>query len=324
MRPALLGGLLALAAGLSAAVPALAQDNYPSRPIRIIVPFSPGGAFQTLIQILEPAVEPRLGQRLVADYRPGAGGAIGARAVIQSAADGYTLMLHSSSIGINQVLTPGIDFDARTAFKPISNLAFSPFALVAHKDVPTRSLQELVAWSKANPGKLNVGSSGIGTTSHIASELMKQSLGLQAQHVPYKGSGPVITAIRTGEVQLTMEFPNNVRQHVDTGFVRFLAIAAPTRDKNVPDVPTFAEAGFPRVELGAWLALFAPAQTSDAIADKLNAAFVGATRDPQVVEKLQKIGYQAIGSTRAQLGELLASDIARFGAVVKSANIKAE
>ena len=220
MKLALHRWLLVLLMLCSPAV--FAQDAYPNRPIKIIVPFGAGGGFQTLVEILRPTLLKELGQALVVEDRPGAAGAIGTRAVIASPPDGYTLLMQSSSVTINQILSTDTGFDVRTDLKPITNMAFSPFVLTVKKNVPARTLGELVAYAKANPGKLNFASAGIGTTSHIAGELVKRALDIQVEHIPYKGSGPVIAAIATGEVDLTMEFANNLRQYVDTGSARFL------------------------------------------------------------------------------------------------------
>jgi tripartite-type tricarboxylate transporter receptor subunit TctC len=303
----------------------LAQDAFPSRPVKIIVPFAVGGGVNTMVEIMRAAITRELGQPLVAEYRPGAAGMVGVQALLNAPADGYTLLLHSTSLASGQAINPTPGFDARTDLKPISNLAFSSFALVVSKNVPAKTLPELVAYANANPGKLNYASTGIGGSTHLAAELMKQALGnIPIVHIPYKASGAVITAIASGEIDMTMEFPNNVKAHVDAGSGRFLAIAAKQRDPLIPDVPIFSEAGFPAVEIGAWLALFGPAKLADPIADKLQAAFAKAAKDPQVVERFRQVGYSSIGSTREQLAQQLSADTIRYTALVKSANIKAQ
>lgn len=326
-RRQVIGALQAFAmlAASSKILPARASTEYPERPIKVLVPFAPGGGQDLFIRSLLPRLAELLGQQVVIDNRAGASGNIAAAAVAQSAPDGYTLLLGTAAThGMNQTMFKNMPFDAQKSFEPITLLAEVPLVLVVHPSVPANDVKGLVAYLKANPGKFSYGSSGTGAPLHLAGELFKSVAGVDILHVPYKGSAPAIVDLLAGRTIIQFDTFAATNQYVKAGRLKRLAVASASRAKSAPDVPTLIEQGYD-VQAYSWSGLFAPAKTSSAIVDKLAAAFAKAVNDPVVREKLYDIGFEPVsGSGPAQLKDFVASELKKWPEIVRLANIKQE
>ena len=315
VRTALLIGF-AMLAGHAAA------QAYPAQPVKLVVPFAPGGATDILARTIGARLAERLGQPVVIENKPGAGTTIGNAAVAQAAPDGYTLLFAPTPFVISQVMYPKLPYDADKAFTPVTLLAVSPFILVAHPDVGARSVAELVAMAKAKPGSLTFASAGNGTVPHLAGELFKLRTGVDMTHVPYKGGGPAITDLIGGQTQLMFATPIEVMQQVQAGRLKVLATTAPRRLPTLPEVPTIQESGYPGFEVFAFFGVLAPAGTPRAIVDKL-AGELGKLVDlPDVKEKLA--GQSAIVQLKAgdEFAAFIAAEKTKWDAVVKASGAK--
>ncbi|WP_423455552.1 Bug family tripartite tricarboxylate transporter substrate binding protein [Ottowia sp. VDI28] len=314
--------MLALSSEL---LPARAGTDYPEKPIKLLVPFAPGGGQDLFIRNLLPRLAELLGQQVVIDNRAGASGNIAAAAVAQSAPDGYTLLLGTAAThGMNQTMFRNMPFDAQKSFEPVTLLAEVPLVLVVHPSVPANDVKGLVAYLKANPGKFSYGSSGTGAPLHLAGELFKGVTGVDILHVPYKGSAPAIVDLLAGRTIMQFDTFAATNSYVKAGKLKRLAVASARRAKSAPEVPTLLEQGYD-VQAYSWSGLFAPARTSAAIVDKLAAAFAKAVNDPAVREKLYDIGFEPVsGSGPAQLRDFVASELKKWPEIVRLANIKAE
>jgi tripartite-type tricarboxylate transporter receptor subunit TctC len=312
----------ALFAVLFCTAPAFAQ-GYPTRPIRLVVPFGTGGGTDILARIVEPLVSKALGQPLVIDNRAGGGSSIGMDVVAKAAPDGYTLVMTDTSIAVNPSLRP-LPYDTINDFVPVSLLATAPVILVAHPSVPAKTLQEFVALATQKPGELNYASGGIGSSTHLGGELLKFVAGIDMKHVPYKGTGPAMNDLVGGHVQVMFSGISSARPYLDAGTLRALAVTGEARNAAVPDVPTFAEAGLPGVTASTYWGVLAPKGTPKEIVDRLSAAFAKAVRDPDVVKRIGELGYLPIGGGAADYAENIKSEIAKWAAVIKAADIKAE
>lgn len=289
--------LLTAAAALSPTLSRAAA--YPERPITVIVPYAAGGAGDVTIRLLAPSLEKTLGQPLIIDARAGGGGTIGARAVASSAADGYTLMLGAANnFAINQFMFPKVKFDPLVEFALITKVADVPSVLYIPAALPVKTLAEFVAYAKSQPGKLSYASPSVGTTPHLAVERFKQAAGIELVHVPYRGAPPAMQALLANEVQLYLAGWGVGRAHVESGKVRAIAVAAEKRLPGV-DVPTLIEAGYPGFVASNWWGLAAPKGTLAAICDQLHAAVVTALKDPAILQRLETLGFVAVGDTPA-------------------------
>jgi tripartite-type tricarboxylate transporter receptor subunit TctC len=302
---------------------AIAQATYPTRPIKIIVPFTPG----TGIDILARTLGQRMGEdwstAVIVDNRPGASGNIGTEAVAKSAPDGYTLLMTANTIVLNRSLFKSIPYDPVKDFAPVAPLAIGRLALVTNPSVPVQSVKELIAYAKANPGKLFYGSPGNGTPHHLAMELFKSATGIDVVHVPYKGTGPAVQDLVGGQIGL-MFLPVHVAQPlVEGGKLTMLAAGGLTRSSVTPNVPSLAEAaGVRDVDTDIWYGLYAPAQTPGDVVARLNAEMNALLRKPDVAELLGKQGLQPTGGTPDALEQLTRSDLERWGRVVRDAKIQ--
>ena len=292
MRRAIFAALT-LAAGL-----AHAQD-YPSKPIRMIVPYPPGGGTDVVARIVNEKLSLELGQSIVIDNKGGAGGSVGTEVASKATPDGYTILLTLSSHTINPKLFPKLGYDVERDFIPISLAASIPQILVANPSVPATNMQELLAWMKANAGKVNYASVGVGSPAHIAGELLKLKSGVQMTHVPYKGGGPAMTDVIAGQVQLAIVSMPAALQFVKAGRVKALAVASAKRSASAPDVPTIAEGGLD-VVVESWYGVLVPAKTPAPIVAKLNAAMVKVLAMPDVKEKLFAQGAEAVSNSPAE------------------------
>ena len=312
----------ALFAVLFCTVSAFAQ-GYPTRPIRLVVPFGTGGGTDILARIVEPLVSKALGQPLVIDNRAGGGSSIGMDVVAKAAPDGYTLVMTDTSIAVNPSLRP-LPYDTISDFVPVSLLATAPVILVAHPSVTAKTLQEFVALAKQKPGELNYASGGIGASTHLGGELLKFVAGIDMKHVPYKGTGPAMNDLVGGHVQVMFSGISSARPYLDAGTLRALAVTGDVRNAAVPDVPTFAEAGLPGVTASTYWGVLAPKGTPKEIVERLSAEFAKAVRDPDVVKRIGDLGYLPIGGGPAEYADNIKSEIAKWAPVIKAAGVKAE
>ncbi len=318
-----LKGIAIFAAGLALAAPASAQD-YPTQPIRIIVGYAPGGGNDILARLLAPKMAEALGQNVVVENRPGAGGNIGAQAVAGMEGDGYTLMMANNSFTINPFIYKDLGFDVARDFETISLVATAPMVVVAHPDVGVSTLQELIDHAKANPGDLNYGSPGIGTPQHLATELFLGSADLDIEHIPFGGTGPSVTALLQNEIQVMFATPASIEQHVQAGSLRALAVTSDERSAAFPDVPTVGEAGLEGYEMSIWWGLVGPSGLPENVRDMLNEAVVGALGDSEVTTPMTNQGLNPRPTTPAEFTSLIEGDLGRWEEVVKQAGIEAQ
>jgi tripartite-type tricarboxylate transporter receptor subunit TctC len=323
-RHRLAGLLLAMTGGLVAAAPTLAQWS-PTKPIRFIVPFPPGGGNDLIARELAVYVAEPLGQPVIVDNRPGGSTIIGTEAAARAAPDGHTIFMgNNSTLTINPNLYRKLPYDALRDFAPISLLASSPFVLIVHPSLPARSVKELIALARSKPGQLNFGSAGTGITTHLAGELFKIMAHVDIVHIPYKGAGPALTDLIAGQIDMVFNNLLSALPHVRSGRVRALGVTSTERNPALPQLPTLAEAGLAGYEAGAWYAVLAPARTPPPVIARLHTEFVKALRQPKVQERMAADGARIIGSTPEVLARTTQTDIARWGRVIKQTGLKLE
>jgi tripartite-type tricarboxylate transporter receptor subunit TctC len=311
-----------LAAVLWAAC-AFAQD-YPSRPIRIIVPTPAGGPVDVMARVLANALPAVLGQTVFIENKPGAGNTIGSRQAAAADPDGYTLMVSAASgLIMSPMIVKNAGYDA-SSFAPVALIAETPQVLVINPQLPFKSVPELVAYARQNPGTLNYSTGGIGTLPHLNAELFKSVSGVNILHVPYKGGGPSLIAVVSGEVQMTFDTVSTSLQLIQDDKLRALAIVGPKRAPDLPDVPTMPEIGFPALTSGAWTALMAPLDTPPAIVMRLNAATNAALAGQTMKEAMARLGAQPRGGTPQDLADHLQREIAKWKPIVAALNLKAD
>ncbi len=316
------GAVIWAVALLCAASGACAQ-GYPAKPIRIVVGFPPGGGNDIIARMVGAKMQENWGQPVVIDNRPGANSIIAAEFVAKSAPDGYTLLVNATGgMSVNPVLYTKLPYDSLKDFVAISMVGSFPLVLVVHPSVPANSVQELVAYAKANPGKLNYSSGS--TAFQVASEMFKQMTGTDLRHIPYKGSAASITAVMAGEVQMTIVDTPPLVSQIRAGKVKAVAVTSAKRASAMSELPTIAESGVPGYEMVLWIGVFAPAGTPRDVAEKLNAEVVRIVRLSDIREKLDAMGVEPLGNTQEQMAEWMRREIAKYGPVVRAANIKAE
>jgi len=318
MRMVTLGVLMAIAG------PAVAQQDYPSKPIRLIVPYPPGGSNNVLARLIGQKLTESTGQPINVDNRPGGNTVIGSEALVKSPPDGYTLMLTSATHVINPNLYPNLPYDAIKDFAMVGTVASTEEVLVVHPSIPANNLREFIALAKSRPGQLNYSSSGGGNLNHLAGEMFCIMTGVTMQHIPYKGGAPALTDIIAGQVQLGFQVPVNVIAHIKSGRIKALAITGENRLASLPQVPTFAEAGLPEFEAKVWFGVFAPAGTPKGIIDKLSAEIGRILTLPDIKEKLASQGLDPYISTPDQFAALVKAEMTRYAKVIKAADIKPE
>ena len=320
---ALLAGGLPLAAG--AQTGAAASSAYPNKPIRMVVPFTPGGSTDIMGRTIGQQLTQAWGQSVVIDNVPGAGGSIGADKVAKAPADGYTLLMgHIGTLAVTPSLYPKLPYDPVKAFAAVAWVARVPNVLVVHPALPVRTVQELVAYAKANPGKINYGSGGNGSAAHIATEYLKLQSGTQMQHVPYKGTAPAVTDLVAGQIQLMFTGVPAVMAQVKAGQLRALAVSSPHRVKAVPDLPTVAESGYPGFEADQWYGVVAPANTPPEIIAKLNQQINKTLATPEIASRLESEGAEATPNPPRVFADLIASEIKRWRIVIEKGGVKVE
>jgi len=298
--------------------------QFPSRPIRLVVGFAPGGGVDINARLLAPRLSEYLGQQVVVENKPGAGTNIANEFVARSPADGYTLLINTGALAINMSLYSKLPFDAVRDFAPVSLFSESPNVLVVPAKLQVASVKELIAMARKSPGKLNYSSAGVGTTQHLAAELLKLRTKTFMVHIPYKGSAPSLTALMAAEVDFSFANIPAIHAHVKSGRLRPLAIAAPRRDPQLPEVPTMKEAGIDGVEVVVWYGVLAPAATPKDIVQTLSSAVVRATRDPETRRRLLEQGAVPVGSTSEEFSKVLREEVARWAEVVKISGARAD
>jgi tripartite-type tricarboxylate transporter receptor subunit TctC len=305
-----------------AALPAVAQP-YPSKPVRMIVPYPPGGGNDTLARLFAAKLSDRMGQQFVVENRPGAGAMIGTEAAAKSAPDGYTILLSSiATHALSPNLYSRVPYDPVKDFAPITLLGIAPTVLVVNSDLPAQSLSELIAAAKARPASLAYASGGNGTPPHINAEVFKSVAGVDLLHVAYKGGGPALTDLIAGRVHVMLDTAASAMPHVRAGKLRALAISAPRRSGEYPELPTFAEAGLPQYDTNAWYSMHAPAGTSAEIVRRLNGELVTILKDPDIRARFKQLSTDPVGNSPEEFAAFVKAELDKYARIIKAAGIK--
>ncbi len=295
---------------------ALAQ-TYPDRPIKLIVPFPPGGPTDVMARLVAQHLSSTIGGSVVVENRPGAGGSVGTKAVAAADPDGYTLLFGgTSTLAINPAMYKNLPYDPVTGFAPVAMVSSSPFVLVVNPSLPVKTVKEFIDYVKANPGKVNYGSAGIGTTPHLTAELFKSLTGADIVHVPYKGGAPVITDVLAGQIQMTFELIAVLLPFIQERKLRALAVTTETRSRDLPDVPTMGESGVAGCLSSSWFGVVAPAGTPATIVSKLNSEINKGLRSAEIIASLAKLGSETKVGSPQEFGVLIASDLERWKSIV--------
>jgi tripartite-type tricarboxylate transporter receptor subunit TctC len=317
---------LHLAAG-AAALPVLPRvavaQSYPSRPVHLIVGYSPGGPDDIIARLIGRRLSERLGQQFIVENRPGASGNIAAELTVKAPPDGYTLLLIQTTNAINVTLYNAINFDFTRDIIPVAGIVRLPLVMVVNPLFPAKTVSEFIGYAKANPGKLNMASAGIGTPSHVAGELFKKSAGIEMLHVPYKGAAPALTDLLGGQAQVFFGYASGPIEHIRAGTLRALAVTTATRTEVLPEVPTVGEF-VPGYEASGWQGIGAPRSMPTEIIEKLNKEINAALADPQMKARIADLGVAPLPMTPAEFSRLIADDAQKWGKVIQAANIKPE
>jgi len=319
-RAAVLAALLAtlLPAGVWAQ-----KSDYPNKPVRVVVTFPPGGSSDAMLRLLAPRVGEKLGQQIVVDNKPGAGGNIGLTQVAKAPADGYTLGLGAAgALAANASLYPQMPFDVLKDFQPITMVAAIPFVIVGSPNLPAKNLQQVIALAKAKPGQLSMGHGGNGTAMHLSTALFEQMADIKLVQVPYRGTGPATLDVLAGQVPLAMSDLPAALQHIKAGKLVAYGVTTPQRLPMLPDVPTVAEAGLPGYDATGWFGLVAPAGTPAAVVTRLNAEFGAALRDPTIQTTIRGMGMEPVPGTVESFDAYIRSESRKWAEVIRKANIK--
>lgn len=316
-------GLLACALGVMVGGADAAAQTYPSKPLRMVATFAAGGSADAMARAVAKAMTDDLGQQVVIENRPGAGGNIGAEYVARAAPDGYTMLFGTNgTMGIGPALYKNLTYDPVNDLAPVGLLHTLPNVLVVHRSIPVHSLQELIAYARDRPGQLTFASAGNGTASHLAGELFKFAAGIDIVHVPYRGGGGSVTAdLMAGRVSMMIETVSNALTLANSGELRALAVTTPQRSSAAPELPTFAEAGLPGYEVISWTGLFVPAGAARPIVDRLNAETLRITHDPAYLAQMKTLGTDVTSSTPEQFGAFVRAEVAKWGDVIKRAGV---
>jgi tripartite-type tricarboxylate transporter receptor subunit TctC len=300
-------------------------QTYPAKPIRLVVPFAPGGSSTLVARIMAAEMEKELGQQFVIENKGGGGGNIAMQEVARAEPDGYTLIIgHVGSLAMNPFMYARLPYDVDKDFAPVSLLAIVPAIFVVHESVPAKDLKEFVALAKAKPGQLYYGSAGNGSAGHLAMEYLKQATGMELQHVPYKGTGPNVTDLVAGRTQAASAGTPPLLPHVKAGKLRVIAVGTARRLSSIPEVPTVAEQGYPGFETSQWYGLNAPAKTPEPVIRRLAEAAAKAAKSPLAAERFKPDDAEPVGSTPAEYAAFIKKEQARWSKVVRAANIKAD
>jgi tripartite-type tricarboxylate transporter receptor subunit TctC len=322
MRPLLLALLLLTPAALPLTV--LAQA-YPTKPIRWVVPYPGGGITDSVTRIVTQKMASSLGQPIVVDNRPGANSILGTDLVAKAAPDGYSIVTVIAGHAANATLYQGkLSYDPQKSFAPISLAGIAPLILTVNNNFPAKDVKELIAYAKANPGKVNFGSSGIGAAAHLTTELLKQTAAIDMVHVPFKGTAPALTALIAGDIQILVDVPSSLMPHVRGGKIKALAMFSGKRIPGAAEVPTMAEAGGPPLESSTWVLFLAPAGTPRDIVNRLADETRKAINESDIKDRFNQIGIEPVGNTPEQAAKFLADEVAKWAKVITTAGVKAE
>ncbi|HET9404522.1 MAG TPA: tripartite tricarboxylate transporter substrate binding protein [Burkholderiales bacterium] len=314
---------LALAFSAPVAAPAAAQA-FPSRPIRLIVAFAPGGSVDLVSRLVAQKAGETLGQTIVIDNRPGAGGALSAEMAANATPDGYTIHITSASLVVNVALGRKLGYDPVKSYAPVTLLASTQNALAATPALPAKGVRELIELARRQPGKIHYGSTGVGTSGHLTAEMFRSKAGIELTHVPYKAIGQTYTDLMSGRVSLFFPTLPGALPHYRAGRIRLLGVAGAKRSAALPDVPTIAESGLPGFEASTWYPILAPAGTPKAAISRLNRDFVAALKAPEIAQRLDEMAVEAVGSTPAQLTAQIKAELVKWAEVVKIAGVRTE
>ena len=303
---------------------ALGQTDYPSRPVRIVVPSPPAGGTDIVARVLAQHFSKAFAQPFFVENKPGAGNMIGIESVARAAPDGYTLLVTASTLALNSVLYKKVSYDPVRDFAPITLAASAPNILIVHPALPARSLAEFIALAKSRPGQLTYGTPGIGTSPHMSMELLKSMAGIDLRHIPYRGTAAAVTDVISGQIAATFANALTARPQIEAGRVRALAVSGPKRVAALPEVPPVAEAGVPNYAAMQWYGLLAPAGTSSAIIARVHAEAIKALRTAEMKERLAIDGAEAVGSSPAEFAMLIRNELEKWARVARSANIEPE
>jgi tripartite-type tricarboxylate transporter receptor subunit TctC len=321
----LLSAAAVLTAALTWPLAGLSQGTYPERPIRLVVPFAPGGVTDTSGRLIAEALSKRLGQQIFVENKPGASGNIGTQSVAAAAADGYTLVLaFDGTMVINPFVFPSVPFDTLKDFAPVGKIGDATLIIVANPGFPAKTLPELIAVSKKDPKGVAYGTSGVGGTPHVAGELLNQRTGSNLVHIPYKGGGQAMGDALGGNIPLVFTAVAGAMPHLKSGKLIPIAVSSRTRSPSLPNTPTFIESGVSDFDVSSWVGILVPAKTPRPIVERLNRELSAALKEPEVIEKLAGMGITATPGTPEQFTEQMKDDLAKYGKVVKAAGIKAD
>lgn len=324
MRLAGRGCQVAIALLVFWAVSVHAQSDFPARALTVVVPYPPGGVVDPVARILGPALSKELGQPVVIETRAGAAGAIGANYVVRAKPDGYTILFHTGVVAVHPTTMKNAGYDVRTDLVPVSLVVAGPYVISTNINFPVKSIPELIAYAKANPGKVFYGSAGIGSSNHLTGEQLNAGAGIAMVHVPYKGNGPMMAGLLSGEIQVAMDTIPGSKTLAAGGKVRMLAVTSVRRNPALPDLPSVAETGVSDYESVLWEAFFLPKGTPEPVVAKWHAAIAKVLREPGVIKPLTDYGFEIVGSTPQQLAERVRADIVKYANIVKKANIVVE
>jgi tripartite-type tricarboxylate transporter receptor subunit TctC len=313
------------AALLALATSAHAQGPYPSKPIRWIVPYTPGGITDSVTRQVVQRVQDAVGQPVVIENKPGANSIVGVDLAAKSPPDGYTVITVIAAHAANATLYAGkLPFDPVKSFAPVSLVATAPLILCVNNDFPVKDAKELLAYARANPGKISYGTSGIGSASHLTTELLQQTAGVKMTHIPYKGTAPALTALLAGDIQMMVDVPSSMMPHVRAGKIRAIGLLSGKRTPGAAEVPTFEEAGGPAIEGSTWLLFLVPAGTPREAIARLSTEVTKAMSAPELRTRFEQLGIEPLGTTPEQAGRFLDDEIAKWAQVITTAGVKPE
>src|SRR5687768_15678157 len=316
-------GLIAAAFAVAAA-PSYAAESFPSKPIRLVVPFAPGGTSDIIARLLGISMGADLGQQVIIDNRGGAGSMIGTELVAKSPPDGHTIVLNNIGLAFNETLYPKRTYDARRDLAPVSLVGNTPNVFVIHPSIPAKTLKEFLAFVRARPGQISYASGGIGSSSHLAVELLQSLSGIRVNHVPYKGAGPALIDVAAGNLHFQVNSMPAVMGHVSSGRLRALAVSGTKRSRAAPNLPTIAESGVPGYDYVTWYGLLVPAATPKPVIARLNTSVRKALDTRDVRDKLEQQGVETEATTPEAFGQIVSNDIDKWRKIITAANIKAE
>ena len=315
-------GLICLTLGMALGISSAYPQSYPTKPIRLVVPYPPGGGTDIIGRTVAAKLTAVFGQQVIVDNRGGAGGTIGSEIVAKSPADGYTILMAPTSHVINPSIYRKLPYDTGKDFVPITLAASATIVLASHPSLPVKSVQDLISYAKKRPGEINFGSAGNGTVFHLTGELFKRQAGIDMVHVPFKGGGPTVANLVGGQVSLAFETMLALSPHIKAGKVRALAVTSARRSTVMPELPTIAELGFPDIVAENWYGFYAPTGTPKSVISRLNAEIVKVLKQPDVTETFRGLGTEVVGSTSEELDKLVRKELLKWSKVAKEAGAR--